>query len=66
MTTRRNVLHNRDCIAGLRKLDDGIVDLAFGRAKNHFRTIIITTMEQLNPSHWPAEGPVSVVQALWM
>ena len=29
MTTRRNVLHNRDCIAGLRKLDDGIVDLAF-------------------------------------
>ena len=29
MATRRNTLHNRDCIAGLKKLDDGLLDLAF-------------------------------------
>jgi site-specific DNA-methyltransferase (adenine-specific) len=29
LAARLNTLYNRDCIAGLKKLDDGVVDLAF-------------------------------------
>jgi len=67
LAARLNVLHNEDCIAGLKRLDDGTVDLAFADPPFNIGYEYDSYDDALDSEkylHWSREWTAEVVRVL--
>jgi DNA modification methylase len=67
LTLRVNTLHNEDCVAGLKSLDDGVVDLAFADPPFNIGYKYDAYEDKLESEHylaWSREWTAEVVRVL--
>jgi len=67
VSTRCNTLHNKDCIAGLKKLNDGVVDLAFADPPFNIGYDYDVYKDKLDSDkylHWSRDWTAEVVRVL--